>query len=71
MTALCNYLKEIAELENLDISKEAIAVIARNSEGSIRDSLTILDQCILSFNNENIDVESVNQTMGLTSQSFF
>ena len=70
LTALCNYLEEIAELEKLDISKEAIAVIARNSEGSIRDSLTILDQCILSFNNENIDVESVNQTIGLTSQSF-
>ena len=70
LTGLCNYLEEIAELEKLDISKEAIAVIARNSEGSIRDSLTILDQCILSFNNENIDVESVNQTMGLTSQSF-
>ncbi|GIS17145.1 MAG: hypothetical protein CM15mP118_0240 [Alphaproteobacteria bacterium] len=70
LTALCNYLEEIVELEKLDISKEAISVIARNSEGSIRDSLTILDQCILSFNNENIDVESVNQTMGLTSQSF-
>ena len=69
LTALCNYLEEIAELEKLNISKDAIAIIARNSEGSIRDSLTILDQCILSFNNENIDVESVHQTMGLTSQS--
>ncbi len=68
--ALCNYLENIVELEKLDISKEAIRVIARNSEGSVRDSLTILDQCILSFNNENIDVESVNQTLGLTSQSF-
>ena len=70
LTALCNYLEEIAELEKLDISKEAITVIARNSEGSIRDSLTILDQCILNFNNENINVESVNQTIGLTSESF-
>ena len=70
LTALCNYLEEIVDLEKLDISKQAISVIARNSEGSIRDSLTILDQCILSFNNENIDVENVNQTMGLTSQSF-
>ena len=70
LTALCNYLEEIVALEKLNISKEAIAVIARNSEGSIRDSLTILDQCILSFNNESIDVESVNQTMGLTAQSF-
>ncbi len=69
LTALCNYLEEIAELEKLNISKDAINIIARNSEGSIRDSLTILDQCILSFNNENIDVESVHQTIGLTSQS--
>ena len=70
LTALCNYLEEIVDLEKLDISKQAISVIARNSEGSIRDSLTILDQCILSFNNETITIESVNQTMGLTSQSF-
>ena len=70
LTALCNYLEEIVDLEKLDISEQAISVIARNSEGSIRDSLTILDQCILSFNNETITVESVNQTMGLTSQSF-
>ena len=70
LTALCNYLEEIVDLEKLDISKQAISVIARNSEGSIRDSLTILDQCILSFNNETITVESVNETMGLTSQSF-
>ena len=69
LAALCNYLEKIVELEKLDISKEAIGVIARNSEGSIRDSLTILDQCILGYN-ESIDVESVNQTMGLTSQSF-
>ena len=70
LTALGNYLEKIVDLEKLDISKEAVRVIARNSEGSIRDSLTILDQCILSFSNENIGVESVNQTMGLTSQSF-
>ena len=70
LTALSNYLEKIVELEKLNISKKAINIIARNSEGSIRDSLTILDQCILSYNNERIDEESVNQTIGLTSQSF-
>ena len=70
LTALCNYLQEVVKLEKLDISKEAITIIARSSEGSVRDSLTILDQCILSFNNESIDVERVNKTIGLTSHSF-
>ena len=70
LATLSNYLEKIVELEKLNISKEAINIIARNSEGSIRDSLTILDQCILSYNNELIDEDSVNQTIGLTSQSF-
>ena len=70
LLTLCAYLEKIVELEKLDISKDALTIIARNSGGSIRDSLTILDQCILSFNNETITVESVNETMGLTSQSF-
>ena len=67
---LRSYLEKIVELEKINISKDALTIIARNSEGSIRDSLTILDQCVLSFNNEKVDVESVNQTIGLTSQSF-
>ncbi len=65
-----NYLKKITKLESTNISLEAIMIIARNSEGSIRDSLTILDQCILSSENNIIEVENVNETIGLTSQSF-
>ena len=71
LTALCNYLEEIVDLEKLDISKQAISVIARNSEGSIRDSLTILDQCILSFNNETITVESVIKLWDLPLKAFY
>lgn len=67
---LRDYLEQIVALEKLKISKDAITIIAKNSEGSIRDGLTILDQCLLSFNNENVDVDHVNQTIGLTSQSF-
>ena len=70
LLSLCAYLEEIVELEKLDISKDALTIIARNSEGSIRDSLTILDQCVLTFNNKNVNVEDVNQIIGLTSQSF-
>tara|TARA_B100000579_G_C22769956_1_gene823453 strand:+ start:24 stop:1253 length:1230 start_codon:yes stop_codon:yes gene_type:complete len=70
LLSLTAYLEEIVELEKLNISKDAITIIARNSEGSIRDSLTILDQCILTFNNKNVGVENVNQIIGLTSQSF-
>ena len=68
--SLSTYLEKIVELEKLNISKEALSIIARNSGGSIRDSLTILDQCVLTFNNKNVSVEDVHQIIGLTSQSF-
>ncbi|MAJ24317.1 MAG: DNA polymerase III, subunit gamma and tau [Rickettsiales bacterium] len=66
---IIDYLKKIVELESLDISDEAINIISRNSEGSIRDSLTILDQCVLSTENNKVDIENVNKTIGLTSES--
>tara|TARA_E500000178_G_scaffold319325_1_gene341492 strand:- start:182 stop:1411 length:1230 start_codon:yes stop_codon:yes gene_type:complete len=68
--SLSTYLEKIVELEKLNISKEALSIIARNSGGSIRDSLTILDQCVLTFNNKNVSVEDVHQIIGLTSQNF-
>ena len=49
-----DYLFKIKTKENIDISDEAIKIISRNSEGSIRDSLTILDQCILGVENSKI-----------------
>ena len=66
---IIDYLKKIVELESLDISDEAINIISRNSEGSIRDGLTILDQCVLSTENNKVDIENVNKTIGLTSES--
>ncbi len=62
-----DYLFKIKTKENIDISDEAIKIIARNSEGSIRDSLTILDQCILGVENSKIDSYQVNKIMGFTN----
>ena len=64
------YLKNIIKLEKIEMSVEAISIIARNSEGSVRDSLTILDQCILSFADKKIEAESVNQIIGVTSENY-
>ncbi len=40
------HLKKIAGLEDIAIEDEALAAIARAGEGSVRDSLSILDQAI-------------------------
>ena len=57
-------LKKIISLENLKVSEEALYNIARFSEGSIRDSITILEQSLLASDKENISIEDINSTIG-------
>ncbi len=43
---LAAHLDKIAKLEKVDCEPEALAMIARAAEGSVRDSLSLLDQAI-------------------------
>ena len=45
---LCLHLKKISEKENGKISDDAIKLIARTSEGSVRDSISLLDRALIS-----------------------
>jgi len=57
-------LKKIAESEKINVSDSALINIARFSEGSIRDSITIFEQTILSSDNDKIEEQDVNRTLG-------
>ena len=57
-------LKKIVDLESLKVSDEALINIARFSEGSIRDSITILEQSVLSSENDEVTIEDINRTIG-------
>ncbi len=43
---LAEHLRKICERENIAIDAEALAMIARAAEGSVRDALSLLDQAI-------------------------
>ncbi len=43
---LMRHLSNIASKENVEIEAEALGIIARAAEGSVRDSLSLLDQAI-------------------------
>ena len=62
---ISNYLLEIAGRENLTLDKDAADLIARLSDGGVRDSLSLLDQCSV---HEKIDVEAVYSTLGLAGK---
>ncbi|MEZ5839790.1 MAG: DNA polymerase III subunit gamma/tau [Hyphomicrobiales bacterium] len=43
---LVRHLRRIADAEKVEIDDEALALVARASEGSVRDALSLLDQAI-------------------------
>jgi DNA polymerase-3 subunit gamma/tau len=57
-------LKHIADVEKISISSHALGLVAKAADGSMRDSLTILDQ-VSSFADE-INEEQVQNLLGLT-----
>jgi DNA polymerase-3 subunit gamma/tau len=60
-------LMEIAGLENIGLDEQAAALIASLSDGSMRDSLSLLDVCASAGG--NIDTDVVSACAGLTSSS--
>jgi DNA polymerase-3 subunit gamma/tau len=57
-------LRQISEAEGINITDKALGIIARAADGSIRDSLTILDQAA-SFSTE-IQESDVKDLLGLS-----
>ena len=70
--ALCIHLKKIADKEKGKISQDAIKLIARTSEGSVRDSISLLDRALISQSiNENKEIgdSEVREMLGLADKS--
>ncbi|PRH88880.1 DNA polymerase III subunit gamma/tau [Labrys okinawensis] len=65
---LARHLGAICEKESVSIDAEALAMIARAAEGSVRDSLSLLDQAI-AHGGGTIDAESVRAMLGLADRS--
>jgi DNA polymerase-3 subunit gamma/tau len=61
--AITERLKEIATRENIEIDNESLYLIARKSDGGMRDALSLLDQ-ILSYSNAKITIDLVQEVFG-------
>jgi len=68
---LCNHIKNIVEIEKGRISDDAIRLIVKTSEGSVRDSISLLDRALISQNadeNKVIEQNDVRQMLGLADK---
>ena len=64
---LTEHLLNIVSKEKIDIDKDAVALIVRAADGSIRDGLSLLDQAITN-QNIKIDTKSIITMLGLAER---
>ncbi len=65
---LIDFLKDIAAKESVSVDDEALRLIARAGEGSVRDCLSILDQAI-AHGAGTVDAAAVRDMLGLADRA--
>ena len=60
-------LKYICKEENIEIEEDAIKLIAKVSDGGLRDSISLLDQ-LIAYTEDKIAIKDVNDVYGVISK---
>jgi DNA polymerase-3 subunit gamma/tau len=67
---LLEFIKKIKDKENGKISEDALKLIVKISEGSVRDSLSLLDRALLSLDEgKELDLNSAQKIFGYFDKS--
>ncbi len=64
-----HHLQHILQLENITYEDAALDILARSGSGSLRDTLTLLDQAII-YSKSHVDVQTVTDMLGLVDPQF-
>ncbi len=69
LTKVVEHLIHILNLENISYENDALEILARSGGGSLRDTLTLLDQAII-YSKNHVDVNTVTDMLGLVDPKF-
>ncbi len=64
-------LREISDAENIQVSDEALHYIARSGDGSMRDAVSLLDQCAAFQFDRRIEYEDALSILGAVDTAVF
>ena len=65
---MVTHLEKIAGLENVDAEEDALAMLARAGEGSVRDALSLFDQAIAHADGK-VNADDVRNMLGLADRA--
>jgi DNA polymerase-3 subunit gamma/tau len=66
---IIDHLAHILNLEGIEFELDALEILARSGSGSLRDTLTLLDQAII-YSKKHVDVRTVTDMLGLVDPKF-
>ncbi len=69
-TDLMDGMRRICERKNINITDDALSLVAQKADGSVRDALSILEQCI-SGGDEKLDVKEIQDYIGVAGLPFY
>lgn len=64
-------LMELMEKEQIEVEEKAIRYVAKAADGSMRDALSLLDQCIAFYLGQKLTYENVLEVLGATDTEVF
>lgn len=67
---LMKHMAGICEEKGIEVTESALRLLAANADGSVRDGLSILDQC-LSGGDKKLDRDMILEFLGTVSEEFF
>ncbi len=68
---IADRLFELIRREELDVEDKAVRYIARAADGSMRDALSLLDQCVAFYLGERLTYDNVLEVLGAVDTSVF
>ena len=68
---IADRLKELMDKENVQVEEKAIRYIAKAGDGSMRDALSLLDQCLAFYYGKNLTYDNVLEVLGAVDVEVF
>lgn len=68
---ITDHLAELMEKESIRAERKGLEFVARMADGSMRDSLSLLDQCIAFYPDQELTYDRIVDVLGLTDMTLY
>ena len=71
VNTITDHLADLMEKENIRAERKGLAFVARMADGSMRDSLSLLDQCIAFYPDQELTYDRIVDVLGLADMTLY